>query len=397
MEELIKNYLVSNKTLIIPQLGTLTLTNETTLDIMFLSYLKFDDKKLSEAYSVKENCSVEEAGIIVHRWVEELMTDLDNGEKRLVSDLGYFYKNSDGDYDFKSEKPATTVEITVEEDPIINATAIEEELQPEEKSEPENLTSKIREEILPVEETIPPSAVVPDIFAKEEIDDLLPIDPEQEEFSYQKEEADIKNAAEEEEDETPLDSQKYDNDQYISDNTENTIRPAKTSVLKISLVIAAIIVLLAGATTVIFYENIKHYLPFTEEHHFTRTTEKTNSEVIDEQQEINPQENSQDDEITEETPAKAEEETKVEEATVRIPEKIIPQTNNNGDFFVIVGSFGNIENANRLVTNLQSKGYAAEIAANKNGLHLVSIARFSTLQEAREKTKQLENSWIFRK
>jgi|GEM_PF-4218493 len=393
MEELIKNYLVSNKTLIIPQLGTLTLTNETTLDIMFLSYLKFDDKKLTGAYSEKENCSAEEAGVIVHRWVEELMTDLDNGEKRPVSDLGYFYKNSDGDYDFKSEKYPAATEIITEEEPVIDIAPAKEEVQPEEKPEPENLTPEIQEEIPSVEETIPPSAVVPDIFAKEEIEDFLPIEPEQEEAFHQEEEPVIKEVFKEE---APHDSHTHNDDQYTTENEGDAGRPAKLSVLKISLVIAAIIVLLSGVTTVIFYENIKHYLPFTEEHHFTRAPEKTDSEAINDDQEINSKEN-QDQDLTEEAPAEAEEEAKAEETPVKTPEKIIPQANNNGEFFVIVGSFGNIENANRLVSDLQSKGYAAEIAANKNGLNLVSVARFSTLQEAREKTKQLENSWIFRK
>ncbi|MBN9292481.1 MAG: SPOR domain-containing protein [Flavobacteriia bacterium] len=395
MEELIKNYLVSNKTLIIPQLGTLTLTNETTLDIMFLSYLKFDDKKLTEAYSVTKSCSAEEASVIIHRWVEELITDLDNGEKRPISDLGYFYKNSDGDYDFKSEKyPTAAAEIIAEEEPVIENVPIKEEAQPEEKPEPENLTTEILEETIPVEETIPPSAVVPDIFAKEEIDDFSPIEPEQEKSSDQEKEPDVKEVFKEE---APYDSHKHNDNQYATENEEEAVRPAKASVLKISLVIAAIIVLLSGVTMVIFYDNIKHYLPFTEDHHFTRAPEKTNSEAIDEEQKINPQENNQEDEITEEAPTEAVEEAKVEEVPVKIPEKTIPPANNNGEFFVIVGSFGNIENANRLVSDLQSKGYAAEIAANKNGLNLVSIARFSTLQEAREKTKQLENSWIFRK
>lgn len=375
MEELIKNYLVSNKTLIIPQLGTLTLTNETTLDIMFLSYLKFDDKKLTETYSSAENCSAEEAGNIVHRWVEELITDLDNGEKRPVSDLGYFYKNSDGDYDFKSrQSTAASTEIIAEKEPV------KKEAQSEEKSGHENLTKEVPEEAVSIEEVIPPSAVVPDIFAKEEIEDVLPIAPEQEESSYQ------------EEKETSRNPQQNNDNQNTTGSEKNAIRPAKTSVVKISLIIVTVILLLLGITTVIFYENIKHYLPFTEERHFTRVPEKTGTEKTGNQQDINTEESTPNEEITEETPPKVAEEAKAE----KIPEKIIPPVNNNGEFFVIVGSFGNIENANRLVSELQSKGYAAEIAANKNGLNLVSIARFSTLQEAREKTKQLENSWIFK-
>ena len=52
-------------------------------------------------------------------------------------------------------------------------------------------------------------------------------------------------------------------------------------------------------------------------------------------------------------------------------------------YFIIAGSFGKEENANRLVKQLQSENFDAEIiGTNKNGLFRVAFDGFTTKEEA---------------
>jgi len=83
---------------------------------------------------------------------------------------------------------------------------------------------------------------------------------------------------------------------------------------------------------------------------------------------------------------------------VQLPKEAIAS---NQKYFIIAGSFMNLNNAHKLVDELQNKGYpAAVIGQNKYGDHRVCYAGFSTLNEAEQELTRLKNeanpsAWLF--
>ncbi len=85
-------------------------------------------------------------------------------------------------------------------------------------------------------------------------------------------------------------------------------------------------------------------------------------------------------------------------------EQLPPKVENTSPlYYIIAGSFSNIENAERLVANLKMKGHEAQIAdTNSNGMYRVAYAGIENLAAAKQKLyaiRQDDNSeaWIFRK
>ena len=83
-----------------------------------------------------------------------------------------------------------------------------------------------------------------------------------------------------------------------------------------------------------------------------------------------------------------------------LDERIIPETNSEGNIQVLVGSFSNTNNANQLVNDLQNEGFKAYKFAEPSGLTRVSAGRFSKLEEAQQVSEQLaqqgKGSWILK-
>ena len=57
----------------------------------------------------------------------------------------------------------------------------------------------------------------------------------------------------------------------------------------------------------------------------------------------------------------------------------------------IVGSFGEEANANRFVEKLRAQGFPAEIIGVYGGLHTVSAASFSSMDDYKANRSQLES------
>lgn len=68
-------------------------------------------------------------------------------------------------------------------------------------------------------------------------------------------------------------------------------------------------------------------------------------------------------------------------------------------YCIVVGSFGNIDSATRLMENLKNDGYAgSSIMKNANNMNRVSCASFATESEARQKLAevraQYSDAWL---
>jgi hypothetical protein len=82
------------KTIIIPGLGALTLTNEATNDLLFMPFLKYDDGTLSKYIAEKEGMEVNDAKNLIAKFVREVLAELDKGEQYDMYQFGSFSKEN---------------------------------------------------------------------------------------------------------------------------------------------------------------------------------------------------------------------------------------------------------------------------------------------------------------
>lgn len=123
------NYLLQilkeTKTIIIPGLGALTVTNEATGEIMFMSFLKHDDGNLAKYISEKEGMDINDAKNLIAKYVREIQAEVDKGEKYSMYQFGTFYK-LDGEIAFEQwsagSPEATTASTEEKAQPEVPAT-----------------------------------------------------------------------------------------------------------------------------------------------------------------------------------------------------------------------------------------------------------------------------------
>ncbi len=82
------------KTIIIPGLGALTLTNEVTNELLFMPFLKHDDGTLSKYIADKEGMSENDAKNLIAKFVREVLAELDKGEPYDMYQFGSFTKEN---------------------------------------------------------------------------------------------------------------------------------------------------------------------------------------------------------------------------------------------------------------------------------------------------------------
>jgi nucleoid DNA-binding protein len=116
------NYLVDalkeSKTIILPGIGALTLTNATSGELMFMNFLKHDDGNLAKFIADKEGISENESRIRLAKHLREIEAIINKGETYAIYQLGSFKKNSAGEIIFEQhqENPAENREIQAEVD-----------------------------------------------------------------------------------------------------------------------------------------------------------------------------------------------------------------------------------------------------------------------------------------
>lgn len=95
MDKYIKQVLLEENTIILPKLGALTVTSIKTGEMMFLSYLNYDDGKLAKFVAEKENISEDDARAKIKTFVDEIKEKVDSGQVYNLGKLGHFFKKND--------------------------------------------------------------------------------------------------------------------------------------------------------------------------------------------------------------------------------------------------------------------------------------------------------------
>lgn len=402
MKQYLQAILQETNTVIIPNLGALTLTGNASDEIMFMSYLKYDDGKLVKFISSTDGISEEEAKEKINQFVNEVEAGLEVNRKVELPNFGLFFKNSEGEIEFavgshtQSVSTTASVEKEVPVQPATPTPVIEKVVVEEKKEAAPVATDKT-----------PASATSPAKPTKEEV--------KQKELAAKKAKELAAKKAKMEKEAVAKAAKEAKKLKANARLPEGQAAPKKRRgfffYFFLLLFVGGIgtVVFLAMKTT--YLDGAIHYvknITGLEKHEATdsipakegmeenstsidggtsETTSETETPVIEHEQTA-PAEES----VTEKP---------IAEKPV-IEQQAAPSTNaTEGGFFVIAGAFTEVSNAENYQQKLKSQGNDAAMLGQYDGLYLVSIASYSSRGEAESglaKAKETSpNAWVFRK
>ncbi|MGV3630999.1 MAG: SPOR domain-containing protein [Bacteroidota bacterium] len=459
MDKYLLQILHDVNTIIIPGLGALTVTNKTSGEIMFMSFLKHDDGNLAKYIAEKENIAENDAKNLIAKYVREIQAKLDTGDTYDMYQFGRFIKKG-GEIDFESwnsyqhPQDEDTVPDTEVEADIRHPEAPQEEPASEVKAKPgKKPEPDIKEGAKPgakaeENEIVEANDVIADLLqasqpaaAPAALDDILNKDPETAEpVRDEKSEGEPLDAVPEPKDppveqirveEVKLDvsaikpeenvyipkeeakeiaakqarEKKANPQKEISDKMNQpivTVAPTaqkkKEKEKKSTLfwvMVIIIFLLAAGGGTTAFFYKEIFGKQLAHEQ------EKKNAESTDENlEEIEKQvalETEQEAAETENTAAEEQAEVKeeTEKPAVEKPAKAV--VSGDKSYHIIAGGFGVESNAERLAKKYQAEGKGSTVLGKFNELYLVSYEAYTTQEEANEALKSSGiKGWIFK-
>ena len=321
-------------TIIIPNLGALTITDAGSGDIMFMSYLKHDDGKLAAHIAEKEGWEENDAKNLISKYVREIMSDLDKGEEYVMYQFGTFYKDGE-DIQFKNWDRKESTSAT-SETPIVK------------------------------EET----KIVPIIAPEKELNIL---------------EKEAKAAT----------AEKLNT--LRKEKEENEKEKRKGAGFWVGIGLLALLIGV-GIFAALNFDYLKHNLPFLADNKEISSEENTSEleEVADELNENTEEATLEGKEIESILDEEITPDPEIIEEIIKEP--IIESNNDiSKPYNIIAGAFSSEENAKKLVEKLKALGHPATFK-KKNGMNIVSAKSFATKSEARNGLNELKadvpSGWI---
>lgn len=430
------------KTLIIPGLGALTVTNESTGEIMFMPYLKFDDGTLAKHIASKENMEIHDASNLISKFVREVTAELDKGNSYDMYQFGKFLK-VDGEIAFEAwtgNAPYATVE-TVQETP-------KPEVVPpvvEEKPKEEPVSVKVEELVVPKVETPvtqneKPTEPTPAVPPKPDPVAETPVIKEEKTVPPL-----VKESAPKTPEEKPQAKKEAPAPKKEAPKKENPVKDPKQKKKSpvLSYILWGLLVLILGAGTfvAIQFDSLKKDFPILaelagendntakgsddvkvlEDEADVAIDSGTESEPVPEDQVKVVEDQLQEEKVVEKPKKEAPAPKPVKESTPKPVVKPIVTVNkkpvtkapasssgssssagfdSSKSFHVIAGSFGSAANANKLAAKLRSQGFGDASVTLHNGMHRVSVKGFGTLNEATAEAAKIQSSvpgaWVLK-
>ena len=397
MDKYLLQILLETKTIIIPDLGALTITNEETGEVMFMSYLKYDDGALVKFISEKENISEEEAKSLITKYVAVIENKLDEGQEYEMAGFGKFYKK-DGEIEFEDtrfsdettslEKPETTeAEVIAVVEPVIVPAP-----------------DKSLDEIL--EKPADKKKVAKKAKAEKKIDQT-----KEKENTYVppvKETVVVEQIVE-----TPEEviiETRVETEPVMDGNSDDEIIVVRKKRKPVFWVLVALIVVLLtlAISTIFFYDQVKHYFPFMESQRTEVERNNPNAEEISEDlnESAEVYENSEQSDVDQMDQSAAEEPVQeVKNEPLPTEQKSVVSDNNlnqsGNNYYVIGGAFEMKENADRYVAKLIADGNQSTVLGPYGDVYMVAIASFNSEAAAMDQLEKLRgvstNAWIFHK
>lgn len=408
MDQYLFQILQSENTIIIPGLGALTITNEKTGEIMFMPYLKFDDGKLSAYIAEKEGWAEFEAKNLIAKYVREIEIKLNQGDTYDMFNFGRFIKTPDGEIEFQRWGNYDQAEVEVEKE------------EPDTDTGHEALSEETIHPHEPENESIPEG---PD---EEEI-----VNTEHDTERYEEENQEVSEDSFSQPETIQVATETVKEEKVQTDNlfipkgteeiseVEKIPSKKKKGVLFWVFIIVIIAGLLFAISCILFYDQMKTVFPFMENKrteinhsgsdiydtldHSSEDFEKAEEKRIENKSE-DFSEQSKDPivPLSEEKPVETTKKPVKEEASdnKKMPQSQVttqkaapaPEIVNQGKYHVIVGGFAEESNATRFAEKVNGINIG-----KYDGLYLVSIGGFSSIDEASTALKAQGKGWIFTK
>lgn len=442
------------KTLIIPGLGALTVTNESTGEIMFMPYLKFDDGTLAKHIASKENMEINDASNLISKFVREVTAELDKGNSYDMYQFGKFLK-IDGEIAFEAWTSGASDTTTTE--PAKEAPKPEVAPVIAEKPKEEPIPVKAEEPVIPKVEEVPvpkvqtpvqqeekPKAPTPPVeVPKPEPVKETPVVKEEKAVPPVVEKSEPKAPAEKpaaKKEAAPPKKEVPKKEKAVTDPKQKKKSPV------LSYILWGFLVLILGSGTFIAirFDSLKKDFPILAELAGENDNTAKGSEdvkVLEDEAEVNIDSNTESEPVPEdqvkvvedqlpdekvaekpkkETPAPTPKPVKestpkpVTKPIVTVNKKPVTKTpasssgssssaasfDSSKSFHVIAGSFGSAGNANKLAAKLRSQGFGEAAVTMHNGMHRVSVKGFSTLNEATAEAAKIQGSvpgaWVLK-
>jgi len=390
------NYLVElfkdENTIILPKLGALTVVDKTTGELMFMSYLKHNDGTLTKFIAQKEQLSESEAKEKVERYVDYLLQMIASGKYFEIDQVGRFWQDAITK-EIQFESAPTTKNL---ENKTVETSKKEQITPPKKESVPPPDEPK---EVVSIQQNTSVSttsldkrtaSIVQEKSTKEEPKKRTETKTLQQKVTAT--ENNNKNTKKVESKVAPAKKVREKNKRTKLDGSDERTKK-KRSVWKV-VVLPILFMLLIGTGLYVglYYEELTEKKPLSSKQYAQEKREKTAETVTSNTQTTDDQKERVDEElliedVLDETPIIEEspQETKqaiTASATGLLIDKQLP-------IQVIVGSFEDEDNAQKLIYRLQKKGLHAQTIGKYGYLHLVCAASFTSMDEYHSKRSQL--------
>ena len=408
MEKYLQQILKEVNTIIIPGLGALTITNDKTGEVMFMSYLKYDDGKLSAYIAEKGNIDNDEAKSQISSYVENVLNTIALEGDFLINGVGLFSKDSNGDLCFENRSSGTSVENENSDlhEEVVNLTNIHEE-------------EKVMDELVSDEPIVLANEITNDANGQEVVDVVVDDNCEKsdDEEIISSSNTELKDKELEEEPasaatiivEENFRGEVVSNDVESIETEEEEIPESSVVIIKKKrgvgfFVILFFIILLAsgGIAIGVNFKNVRQFIPFLSNSDTVKSEEdlikkmeldKTKPSESDSAEGEDLIENPEE-VISETTPEVRPKEDVVEEQPMDSKSsKRDEPLDMKQSFYIVVGSFSDRKNADRAVDKLIAEGQKDASTASNNGKFYVTIANYSNIDDAKSGQKSFKDSF----
>jgi len=350
------NYLIElfkeENTVILPKLGALTIVDANTGELMYMSYLRHNDGTLTNYVAKKEHISDIEARRKVEQYVENIIQTIDSGKTFEIQKIGSFHKD------------AKTKEIQF----IYSLNDRKVDVVQQKNPKKENVNPIITEKVQRQTENV-------------------------------KEKPIIEHPKEQNIKETKIAIPQKEIERKINKKQEKKVeQPKRKRSAWVTVVLPILLLLLIGIGIYIslYYEELTQKKPISSKE-YAQEKRQQESEIITKTSAEKTENINVDIEKVEPT------ETTEKFVQHSNDSKVISKAlhiDRNMPIQIVVGSFEDEDNADKLIRQLQNKGLYAEKIGTLGSLHLVSAASFQSMAEYRAKQSQLKdfgNYWIKKK
>ncbi len=430
MEKYINQILEKNNRVIVPDFGAFIVKQRNPLTIVFNEFLQYNDGMLVDTISKIEDLDREKAKEKVDSFVKSVIAKLDKGQKYPLEKLGTLIKSSSGKISLEGDDVNTTAqpkptEKTVKKEEVKKERVIVEEekkekvekakaeeakktqednakLEQEKKAKAE-LEKKTQDEKAKLEQEKKTQDEKTKLEQEKKTQDekaKLEQEKKEHEEKVKKDQAEKERLEREKNTHAKLQAQQAEKSTssqpskaYSYQSTVSNEGPSEKKTSKKNILLwVAIIVLINGILITGYFMYNKDLPAFFK---------KSDSEEM-----IIEEPNIEEDNYVIESYEEATKSTIVED---EVPEEnIIPeavpqkkQIHQGTKYYVVAGAFSNEQNADKLVIDLNQKGYNSEKFGKIGSLHAVSYDVFSSKSEADQLLNKIQaetdpQAWIKR-